>query len=374
MPCAIISAGMNRLRLILGIQPQGNAYLIEHHVDPVGMNLNSCGHGAEDRAQVFGVELLPGGGEPHRLQRLMSGTSPRRRQFLGAGNIKVSFEFFPPKTPAMEEMLWASIRRLEPFEPTNIAITYGAGGSTRDRTHATLVRVLRETRLKPAAHLTCIGATKVELNAVVQNYWSMGIRHIVALRGDSPGGMYYEPTPNGYINAADLVKGIKAIAPFEISVACHPEKHPESLTVEADLDMLEAKIDAGASSAITQFFFDNNFYFRFLDRVRARGITVPIIPGIVPIHDFQRIASFAIKAGVSVPVWLCRRFEGLDSDPHTHRLAAAAFAAEQVLDLLDEGINTFHFYTLNRADLVYAICHMLGLRPETDQALVADTA
>jgi methylenetetrahydrofolate reductase (NADPH) len=310
------------------------------------------------------------------LQRPISGAGATKRHFLGAGNINVSFEFFPPKTPAMEEMLWASIRRLEPLEPTSIAITYGAGGSTRDRTHATLHRILTETRLRPAAHLTCIGATKVELDAVVQNYWSMGVRHIVALRGDLPGGpgVRYEPTPNGYVNAADLIKGIKAIAPFEISVACHPEKHPESPTVEADLDMLEAKIDAGASSAITQFFFDNNVYFRFLERVRARGITMPIIPGIIPIHDFRRIAAFAARAGVGVPIWLYRRFEGLELDPQTHHLAAAAFAAEQVLDLVDRGITTFHFYTLNRADLVYAICHMLGLRPGTDKALVADTA
>jgi methylenetetrahydrofolate reductase (NADPH) len=269
----------------------------------------------------------------------------------------------------MEERLWASIRRLEPLEPTNIAITYGAGGSTRDRTHATLARVLTETRLKPAAHLTCIGATKPDLNAVIQNYWAMGVRHVVALRGDPPGGpgVRYEPTHDGYVNAADLVKGVKAIAPFEISVACHPEKHPESPSAEADLDMLQAKIDAGASSAITQFFFDNSVYFRFLDRVRARGITIPIIPGIIPIHDFERITTFAARAGVGVPIWLSRRFYGLESDPHTHRLAAATFAAEQALDLVDRGINTFHFYTLNRADLVYAVCHMLGLRPRVQQ-------
>jgi methylenetetrahydrofolate reductase (NADPH) len=195
----------------------------------------------------------------------------------------------------------------------------------------------------------------------------MGISHIVAIRGDASrkGRPRFEPTPGGYLNAAELVRGINSVAPFEISVACHPEKHPESPTFEADLDMLQAKIDAGASSAITQFFFDNNFYFRFLDRVRARGITIPVLPGLIAIYDFKRIADFAARAGVSIPGWLSRRFDGLDRDPNTHRLAAAAFAAEQVLDLVDHGINTFHFYTLNRADLVYAICHMLGLRPPT---------
>ena len=317
---------------------------------------------AEGLIAARGAEVSPG-------WTVLQRAAQRKMQFLGAGNITVSFEFFPPKTAAMEEQLWACIRRLEPFEPTNIAITYGAGGSSRDRTHATLDRVLKETRLKPAAHLTCIGATKPELNAVIENYWAMGVRHIVALRGDPPGGpgVRYAPTPNGYLNAADLVKGIKAIAPFEISVACHPEKHPESPSVQADLDMLQAKIDSGAAGAITQFFFDNNVFFRFIDRVRARGITIPIIPGIIPIYDFQRIASFAVRAGVRIPVWLYRRFDGLQSDPHTHRLAAAAFAAEQVLELVDQGITTFHFYTLNRADLVYAICHMLGLRPRAQQ-------
>jgi methylenetetrahydrofolate reductase (NADPH) len=193
----------------------------------------------------------------------------------------------------------------------------------------------------------------------------MGIDHIVAIRGDASRteGLPFEPAPGGYLNATELVAGIRSVAPFEISVACHPEKHPGSRTFQADLDVLQAKIDAGASSAITQFFFDNDCYFRFLDRVRARGITIPVLPGLIAIHDFRRIAHFAARSGVSVPGWLSRRFDGLDCDPHTHRLAAAAFAAEQVLDLVNQGINTFHFYTLNRADLVYAICHMLGLRP-----------
>jgi methylenetetrahydrofolate reductase (NADPH) len=293
----------------------------------------------------------------------------RRNHFLGTGNITMSFEFFPPKTAAMEEQLWDSIRRLKPFKPVSVAITYGAGGSTRTCTHTTVARILNETCLKPSAHLTCMGATRSQVDSVIDNYWTMGVRHIVALRGDPPGGpgVRYSPTPNGYSNALGLVKAITDIAPFEISVACHPEKHPDSPSIESDLDMLEAKVDAGASSAITQFFFDNSLFFRFLDRVRARGITIPIIPGVIPIHDFQRVARFAAKAGVSVPSWLRHRFEGLESDAHTHRLAAAAFAAEQVLDLADRGISTFHFYTLNRADLVYAICHLLGLRPVAQQ-------
>jgi methylenetetrahydrofolate reductase (NADPH) len=223
---------------------------------------------------------------------------------------------------------------------------------------------LRETTLKPAAHLTCIAATKAELDEVIRDYWDSGVRHIVSLRGDPPGGVgdRYTPTPDGYVNAADLTAGIKKIAPFEISVACYPEKHPESPSVEADIDMLKAKIDAGATTAITQFFFDNDAYFRFIDRARARGITVPIVPGLIPIHNFKQVAGFAAKSGASVPEWIGHRFEGLDEDQETRHLVAAAVAAEQVLGLVDQGITEFHFYTLNRADLVYAICHLLGLR------------
>jgi methylenetetrahydrofolate reductase (NADPH) len=295
---------------------------------------------------------------------MLANTEPKRR-ILGRGAIDVSFEFFPPKTAAMEETLWRSIRRLEPLRPRYVSVTYGAGGSTRERTHATVARILRETTLKPAAHLTCIAATKEELDDVIRDYWDLGVRQIVALRGDPPGGVgdRYEPTPGGYINAADLVKGIKEIAPFEISVACYPEKHPESASVEADIDMLKAKIDAGATSAISQFFFDNEVFFRYLDRVRARGIDIPIVPGIIPIHNFKQVAGFAAKSGARVPDWLGHRFEGLDEDQETRHLVAAAVAAEQVLDLVDQGITEFHFYTLNRADLVYAICYLLGLRP-----------
>jgi methylenetetrahydrofolate reductase (NADPH) len=254
---------------------------------------------------------------------------------------------------------------LEPLRPKYVSVTYGAGGSTRERTHATISRILRETTLKPAAHLTCVASTRAEMDEIIRDYWDLGVRHIVALRGDPPGGVgeRYEPTPGGYVNAADLTRGIKKIAPFEVSVACYPEKHPESPSIEADIDMLKQKIDAGATSAITQFFFDNEVYFRYLDRVRAAGIDVPIVPGIIPIHNFKQVAGFAAKSGASVPAWLGHRFEGLDEDQETRHLVAAAVAAEQVLGLVDQGITEFHFYTLNRADLVYAICHLLGLRP-----------
>ena len=297
--------------------------------------------------------------------------SPNRKsRFLGHGDIDVSFEFFPPKTEAMDETLWRSIRRLEPLNPNFISVTYGAGGSTRERTHAIVARILKETCLTPAAHLTCVDATREEVNAVIKEYWDIGVRHIVALRGDPAGGVgqLYTPTPGGYINAADLTAGIKAIAPFEVSVACYPEKHPESPSVDADIDMLWAKIDAGAIRAITQFFFDNEVFFRYLDRVRARGITIPIVPGIIPIHNFRQVSGFALKSGTSVPDWLGHQFDGLDNDQETRHLVAAAVAAEQVMGLADQGITEFHFYTLNRADLVYAICHLLGLRPVATEA------
>jgi methylenetetrahydrofolate reductase (NADPH) len=295
----------------------------------------------------------------------MLASTEHKSRFLGRGDIEVSFEFFPPKTAGMEETLWNSIRRLEPLRPKYVSVTYGAGGSTRERTHATVARILRETTLKPAAHLTCVAATREEMDEIIGDYWDLGVRHIVALRGDPPGGVgeRYEPTPGGYENGADLTRGIKAIAPFEVSVACYPEKHPESSSIEADLDMLKAKIDAGATSAITQFFFDNEVFFRYLDRVRAASISVPIVPGIIPIHNFKQVSSFAAKSGASVPEWIGHRFEGLDEDQETRHLVAAAVAAEQVLGLVDQGITEFHFYTLNRADLAYAICHLLGLRP-----------
>ena len=297
----------------------------------------------------------------------------RRSRIVGRGDIDVSFEFFPPKTDKMEEALWASVRRLEPLGPGFVSVTYGAGGSTRERTHNTVARLASETSLKAAAHLTCVNATRAEVDDVVRAYQAAGIRHIVALRGDPPAGVgsRYEPHPGGYAQAADLVAGVKRIGGFEVSVGGYPEMHPESPNFDADIDHLKAKVDAGADRIITQFFFDNAHYLRFLERVRARGIWCPVLPGIVPIHNFKQVSGFAGKTGTSIPAWLARRFEGLDDDPQTTHLVAAAVAAEQVLDLVDEGVRQFHFYTLNRADLVYAICHLLGLRSQTTRVEAA---
>jgi len=284
--------------------------------------------------------------------------------------IDVSFEFFPPNSEEMDKILWDSIERLAPLAPNFVSVTYGAGGTTRERTHATVKRILSETPLTPAAHLTCVAATRGEVDAIVRNYAQAGVRHIVALRGDPAGGAgtKYAPHPGGYENGADLVAGIKRTGAFEISVSAYPEKHPDSPTVEADIDMLKAKVDAGAGRAITQFFFENDLYFRYLDRVRARGIDIPIVPGILPVQNFKATTGFAARCGASVPAWLAERFHGLDNDPATRKLIAAAVAAEQVLDLVDRGVTNFHFYTMNRADLVYAICHLLGLRPTVEQA------
>jgi methylenetetrahydrofolate reductase (NADH) len=284
--------------------------------------------------------------------------------------IRVSFEFFPPKTEEMEQTLWDSITRLAPLAPSFVSVTYGAGGSTRERTHATVKRILGETALVPAAHLTCVAATRPEIDGVIDSYVTSGVRHIVALRGDPIGGVgdRYAPHPGGYGNAADLVAGIKRRADIEVSVSAYPEKHPDSESVEADIDMLKAKVDAGATRAITQFFFDNDLYFRYLDRVRARGIAIPIVPGILPVQNFKQAKAFATRTGASVPEWLAERFSGLDDDPATRKLIAAAVASEQVLDLVDRGVTDFHFYTMNRADLVYAICHLLGLRPAAQEA------
>jgi methylenetetrahydrofolate reductase (NADPH) len=298
---------------------------------------------------------------------------PRRSRFVHAAEqrrMRVSFEFFPPKTDEMEKTLWDSITRLAPLKPNFVSVTYGAGGSTRERTHATVKRILAETALTPAAHLTCVAATRDEVDAVIGAYCAAGVRHIVALRGDPVGGVAdtYAPHPGGYKNAADLVAGIRRIADVEVSVSAYPEKHPDSPTVEADLDMLAAKVDAGATRAITQFFFENDLYFRYLDRVRARGIDVPVVPGILPVQNFKQTRNFAARCGASVPEWLARRFDGLDEDAATRKLIAAAVAAEQAVDLVDRGVTDFHFYTMNRADLVYAICHLLGLRPEVQEA------
>jgi len=295
----------------------------------------------------------------------LSAPSQRKSRLLGAGDISVSVEFFPPKTEKMEETLWAAITRLAPLRPEFVAVTYGAGGSTRERTHATVSRIVGETGLKPAAHLTCVNATRDEVDEVAKAYWAAGVRHIVALRGDPPGGVgsAYTPFPGGYANAAELTAGLKKIGAFEISVAGYPEKHPESASLDACIDNLKAKVDAGADRVITQFGFDNSHFLRYLERARAAGIWIPITPGIVPIHNFTQVASFARRAGASVPSWLERRFEGLDGDTETSHYVAAAVATDQVLELVEEGIRHFHFYTLNRASLVYAICHSLGLRP-----------
>ena len=290
--------------------------------------------------------------------------SERRSRLVGDGDINVSFEFFPPKTEKMEETLWNAVRRLEPLRPRFVSVTYGAGGSTRERTHATVARLVRETSLVPAAHLTCVEATKADVDEVAKSYSQAGVRHIVALRGDPASGVgtKYSPHPGGYRNAADLVAGLKQSGNFEVSVAGYPERHPESASLAEDLDNLKAKVDAGASRIITQFFFDNAHYLRFLEAARARGIWAPIVPGIVPIHNFKQVAGFAGRCGATMPSWMARRFDGLDADPQTTHLVAATTAAEQVMDLVDQGIRQFHFYTLNRADLVYAICHLLGLR------------
>jgi methylenetetrahydrofolate reductase (NADPH) len=284
----------------------------------------------------------------------------------GARPVRVSFEFFPPKTEEMEATLWASIERLAPLNPSFVSVTYGAGGSTRERTHNTVSRLVRETHLKPAAHLTCVAATREEVDDVVRTYWDAGVRHIVALRGDPLGGIgsRYEAHPGGYEQTCDLVAGIKAIGAFEVSVSAYPEKHPEAASLDADIDALKAKVDCGADRAITQFFFDNDLFFRYVDRVRSRGVDIPIVPGILPVQNFKQAANFASRAGASVPEWLAARFEGLDQDIETRKLIAAAVAAEQVIDLVDRGVTELHFYTMNRADLVYAICHLLGLRAQ----------
>lgn len=293
----------------------------------------------------------------------MSAFNARSRQFE-ALPLGISFEFFPPKNEAMAQSLWESVQRLAPLSPRFVSVTYGAGGSTRERTHQTVKRILDETSLKPAAHLTCVAATKAETDEIIRDYWDMGVRHIVALRGDPVTGLGtpFVAHPEGYQSSADLVAGIRKIGDFEIAVSAYPEKHPDSPSIEAELDLLKRKVDAGATRAITQFFFDNDHYFRYLERVRKAGIEIEIVPGILPVQNFKSAANFAQRTGADVPAWLARRFEGLDDDVETRRLVAAAVAVEQVYDLLDRGVSEFHFYTMNKADLVFAICHMLGMR------------
>jgi methylenetetrahydrofolate reductase (NADPH) len=285
-----------------------------------------------------------------------------------AGPPRVSFEFFPPKTAEMEVRLWEVIKRLEPLAPRFVSVTYGAGGSTRERTHATVRRIRQETALEPAAHLTCVAATRTEIDAVAEDYWAAGIRHIVALRGDPPAGVAYAPHPDGYAYAADLVTGLKRLADFEVSVAAYPETHPESASPENDLANLERKLDAGANRAITQYFFDVELYLRFRDRAAARGITVPIVPGILPVTNYAQVKKFSANCGASIPAWMETQFSGLDGDPETRGLVAASIAAEQCRRLHAEGVHEFHFYTLNRADLIVAICHLLGVRAKKPAA------
>ncbi len=282
-----------------------------------------------------------------------------------SGPLKVSFEFFPPKSAEMEESLWRSVTRLAPLSPRFVSVTYGAGGSTRERTHNTVVRILNETGLKPAAHLTCVGAARGEVDEVAQHYWQAGIRHIVALRGDAPEGSgSFQPHPEGYANSTDLIAGLKKIADFEVSVGCYPEGHPDTASPRIELEHLKRKVDAGATRCITQYFFDTDVYFRFLDRARSAGITVPIVPGILPVTNFRQVVKFSAACGASVPAWMADQFDGLDDDAETRRMVAAHLAAEQCRRLLAAGIDEFHFYTLNRADLTYAICHVLGVRPK----------
>jgi methylenetetrahydrofolate reductase (NADPH) len=274
----------------------------------------------------------------------------------------VSFEFFPPKTPEMEEQLWRSIRRLEPLKPEFVSVTYGAGGSTRDRTHSTVKRIVEETGLTPAAHLTCVGASRAEIENVVRAYWDAGIRHIVALRGDMPeAGARYEPHASGYQSTAELIAGIKRIAPFEVSVSCYPEHHPESSSIDDDIALLEQKVAAGASRAIGNFCFSTDAIARLRDRVSVRGLDVPIIPGLMPTTNFKGVVRMAGRCGASVPGWLSRLYDGLDNDLESRKAIAAAVLASQVDELRAHGFERFHFYTLNQADLTFAACRLLGL-------------
>ena len=277
---------------------------------------------------------------------------------------RISFEFFPPKSEKMEMALWQAVQRLAPLGPAFVSVTYGAGGSTRERTHATVCRIQQETGLQAAAHLTCVGAARDEIDAIARTYWDAGIRHIVALRGDPVGGAdgVYQPHAGGYAYAADLVAGLRRVADFEISVAAFPEGHPQAISKEADLANLKRKIDAGASRAITQFFFDTDAYLRFRDATAAVGISVPIVPGILPIINFARAAAFAGQCAAAMPDWMAQLFDGLDDDPETRNLVAATVAAEQCRRLAAEGVDEFHFYTLNRADLTLAICRLLGVK------------
>ncbi len=288
-----------------------------------------------------------------RISRLPKNLAPK---------LDLSFEFFPPKTDEGEERFWQTLEKLAPLKPAFVSVTYGAGGTTRRRTLKMVRQITKRTNIKAAAHLTCVGASKEEVNEVVKDYKKVGVNSIVALRGDPPGGVgeKFTPLPDGYKNAAELVSGIRRLGEFDISVAAYPEKHPQSVDWQADIDNLKRKIDAGANRAITQMFFDNDYYWRFLERTEKAGINVPIVPGIQPIHNFKQIANFAKKCGANIPDWLAERFEGLEDDKETHALVAAAVAAEQIIELEDGGVSEFHFYTMNRANLVLALARFLG--------------
>ncbi|MET3660837.1 methylenetetrahydrofolate reductase [NAD(P)H] [Aquamicrobium ahrensii] len=290
-----------------------------------------------------------------------------RRPDIGEG-IRVSFEFFPPKSDDMETRLWDTVTRLQALQPHFVSVTYGAGGSTRERTARTVARILHQTDLAPAAHLTCIDASRDEVDEVIRQFVELGVTRFVALRGDpaTGAGTGYQPHPGGYANGADMVGALRRQGDFDISVSAYPEKHPESPDFATDIDMLKRKVDNGATRAITQFFFDNDIYERYVERVRRAGIYIPIVPGILPVHNIVQVANFSARAGAHVPAWLRERFAGLESDPQTHALVAAAVAAEQVHDLVERGVGDFHFYTMNRADLAFAVCHMIGIRPRSN--------
>lgn len=300
---------------------------------------------------------------------LLSPLGPVARAGSDASRPNVSFEFFPPKTDEAEANLWKAIQRLAPLNPAFVSVTYGAGGSTRERTHRTVTRILAETDLKPAAHLTCVEASRGEIDEVIADYKAAGVNHIVALRGDPPGGSgiggVYQPRADGYAHATELAQAINRVGGFDITVGAYPEKHPESPSIDHDIDVLKAKVDAGATRAISQFFFDMDAFLRFRDRVRAAGITIPLIPGIMPVSNFKGLQRMGAACGAAIPDWLAAHFDGLDDDPDTRRLLAASVAAETCARLQEEGFSDFHFYTLNRADLVYAICRVLGVRETT---------
>ena len=297
---------------------------------------------------------------------LLSPLGPVARAGQDSSRPRVSFEFFPPKSDEAEANLWKAIQRLAPLGPAFVSVTYGAGGSTRERTHRTVSRILAETDLRPAAHLTCVEASRDEVDEVIRDYKASGVTHIVALRGDPPGGSgiggVYTPRADGYANATELTQAISRVGGFEITVGAYPEKHPESPSIQHDIDVLKAKVDAGATRAVSQFFFDMDAFLRFRDRVRTAGVTIPLIPGIMPVSNFAGLKRMCGSCGASLPDWLAAHFEGLDDDPETRKLIAASVAAETCARLQEEGFADFHFYTLNRADLVYAICRVLGVR------------